>query len=389
MGFIFLKHTQMVLYRRRRPYAKRTSYFKKKSSALRSKPKYVARRRRTYRKRVGGGHRTYLNPYKTTRRNDKNYVKYIYQSTDGDFVVPASTTNTSSGSVQGSRYWVTDFTSITTADPLAKLYAQIYLKYRIKHMWVEFTPKFSNVTQNASTRLGEMWLVPVHTSEEILRTGQAWWPIGTTMPTTFNPVLDYWKNLKHAKRFTFNKPGQKCRIRVNFSTFKYEMANPSIDSAGGAGFLENIGYAKWFPTTTWSGTVVGSLSNIQHFGLVAIFAGWQTSSTDTFAFEVRHWYQLEFKDYQAVPVLDGKEQLPAPMVFPNHPEAPPFELDEYDEKEMADEMSEAETVVVNPPYPQRLVRPPLPLSKVSSPAQKNVASAASRAPRLGSTVPLG
>jgi len=317
-------------YKRRGTYSAKKRYIKRKSSY---------KKKRTSRS-------GFKSPFTGGLKNTTNYVKYVAQVTFGaDEQVPAGTTLPSGNNytVQASILRSYALSTMVNADALVSQYTKIYRKFRMRYTWLEITPKWNMGDSIVGDGIGEIWVIPLQDTETLYRTGMASISFGGALPSQMTTDIDFWRQIKGAKCFKFSKPGQKLRMKVPLHTFKYDMADPRVGVSAAAFAVENVQRAHWMPTTTWAGVTAGVLNSVQHYGYLVLYNGWETDVNHMFKFQFRQFISLEFKDYLAQ--VGNAAGIKGVSEQEN-----PWEDD--DEKGM----SEAETEIVEPPYPQSLER---------------------------------
>lgn len=349
---------------RRRSTSKRPMFRRKTGKSKTVSRKYGVR---SYSKK-----RTFFkNPVKAEHLNRTNYVKYVYQSTaSGDITCPVSTSMNSGSNayIQAGVYLgATTLKTLANIDPFVENYAQMYKYFRMKYVWMEIAPKWNMSNLAAGTGIGEITMVPLNTSETILRSGQTSFNFGSTPDPNMTINIDYWKNVKGAKTFKFTKPGQKMRIRVPLVIFKYDVAFLSVGldpMTSQSTYSLEPQKAPWLECVNVADRKMPDGNNIQHFGVMAFFSGWETSSTDTFKFELRTYRSVEFRQYNAqleglFPSEDASlnQKFVGPNGLTSWPKDAVFFKHHDRGEEMSFEISDAETEIVDPPYPKRLPDP--------------------------------
>lgn len=336
---------------------KKNRFFRRRSLSIKRR---FHRKKTTSLKRKRTTRKVSASPWTSLRGCRTNYVRYMYQNTGAnDIVVPTNTTNPNSSTVQYMNTVYYQLDQLNLLDTLLYNYSSMYRKFRIANMWVEITPKFNNSDIDQFDQLGELWIIPIRETEQIARTNPLTVFGGAFPPNTVRDI-DYWKNVKGAKRFTFNKPGSKARMKIPATIFRYIMTNPAVNSGAGAGYNEQVIKSQWLPCVSWSAVVGGSQNLTQHWGYTIIMCGWNTDAAKSFKFTLRQWVEVEYKEYMPNVSALGLELKKVDQETP------------YDEGPWDDE-DDRKTVVVDPPYPQTL--PQVEKMVISAPQQAKPAGA--------------
>jgi len=317
-------------YKRRGTYSKKRRFIKRKS--------YSKKRTTAFKNPYNGGYRT-------------NYVKYVAQYTYPiEVIVPPETKlpDNNPDRSQAQLIYTYRLDTLASVDPIVANYNKMYRTFRMKTAWVEIMPRFNNTENTTSNSVGEIWCIPLHESETLYRSGLTNVAFGATFPAQVIQDVDHWRALKGAKCFRFTRPGQKLRMRIPLTNFRQNVSNPQIGVASNQYIIEYTSKANWQPVATWAGLAAGITNQVIHYGFLIVFNGWRTDESHAFNFQLRAWVGLEYKDYLAnVGVTAGVSALE------------PHQEDPWDDEKG---MSEAETEIVDPPYPATLERQ---LSKVS------------------------
>nr|WAE42570.1 MAG: capsid protein [Cressdnaviricota sp.] len=275
-------------------------------------------------------------------------VPYAMQVTVADFNMPAGFSNPGSTLVEAQYYFgnTTLFAS-QPYDTLLTEYCKMYTEFRLKCFWVEVYPKFTTVYPTTTNRMGEILIIPLHEQEYIYRSGQTTIPFTGSYPSMYVTDIDYWMRVPHAKRF---KPTAKdMKMKIMASSFDYDVEGPQIGTVSAVTFgLSKPKFGVWLPTQDFMDTTSPSVNATQYFGFAVIWAGWQTDANTVLDWGIRVTYGFEFRK---IAVKTGIPQLDKgvydPMVILKRP------MDTKDLEDMKIS-SDAETEIVEPPYPSRL-----------------------------------
>jgi len=232
----------------------------------------------------------------------RQYAHYIAQSNTGPFTVPQGVTVTFGSAVQAMQFRTYRLDTFASLDTVINKFNSLYQYYRMRHVWVELTPKWNEVTNFTGNQCGEVAIIPLHKPEEIYRSGQSNVGFGGTFPAVFEPDIERWMTLPGAKRFKVIK-GQPVRMKISLTTFDLALDNPNI---GTAGFTMEAATrkARWLPVMDIAGASSPTLSSLKHYGFVILFYGWDTSAANTeFDFVFRQWLDIEYKTLNVWPIL--------------------------------------------------------------------------------------
>jgi len=320
------RYAKKKSYRRKRRYsAKKRSYSKK--------PRY-GRYRKTYRKKATASSNPFRAAAATMRRQ---YAHYIAQSNTGPFTVPQGVTVTFGDQVQAMQFRNYRLDTFASLDTVINKFNSLYQFYRMRHVWVELTPKWNDVPNYLGNQCGEVAIIPLHKPEEIYRSGQSNVGFGGTFPLVFEPDIERWMTVPGAKRFKVVK-GQPVRMKIPLTVFDLVLDNPNI---GTAGFTMEAAprKARWLPVMDIAGASGPTLSSTKHFGFAIMFYGWDTSADNTqFDFVFRQWLDIEYKTLNVWPILGdyGSEKKDSEIL---HVEEP------WEEEETKEEVPPQEPVL--------------------------------------------
>nr|QXP07647.1 MAG: putative capsid protein [Arizlama virus] len=326
-------------------YKKKRGFRRYKRRATYSKKRYLKRKTSYKRKRSS----VFKNPYNGGYRT--NYVKYVAQYTYPlEIIVPAETKlpDNNPDRSQAQLIYTYRLDTLANVDPIVANYNKMYRSFRMKTAWVELTPKFNISDNTGGNSVGEVWFIPLHETETLYRSGMSNVAFGAAFPAQTIQDVDHWRGLKGAKCFRFTRPGQKLRMRIALTNFRQDVANPQVGVATTQYIEEYTTKAGWKPVTSWAGVATGVINQVIHYGFLIVFNGWRTDESHGFNFQLRAWIGLEYKDYLAN--VGGTVGVSA---------LEPHQEDPWDDEKG---MSEAETEIVDPPYPPTLTKQ---LSKVS------------------------
>lgn len=294
----------MPRYAKKRSYRRKRSYSTKKRSYSK-KPRY-RKYRKTYRKKAT----TSSNPFKATAATmRRQYARYIAQSNAGPLHVPQGVALTFGNAVQSMQFRNYRLDTFSSLDLVINKFNSLYQYYRMKHVWVELTPKWNTVPDFVGNQCGEVAIIPLHKPEEIYRSGQSNVAFGGSFPSVFEPDIERWMTVPGAKRFKVVK-GQPVRMKIPLTNFGYILDNPNIGSSLFASEVVSQ-KARWIPVMDIAGTSSPSVSSVRHFGFAIMFYGWDTSAASSqFDFVFRQWLEIEYKSLNVWPILGdyGKEK---------------------------------------------------------------------------------
>jgi len=207
--------------------------------------------------------------------------------------------------------------TLTGTFPIVDTYSSMYQRFRIKRAFYDIEPRFNATGQNIG--IGEIWMIPIHDIDDIYNSGQTSTAFGGSFPGAFTNNIDYWSQIKHAKRFKLTRPGQKAQMTVNLSTFNLQVTRPEIGVMGEAAqFTPEKHWAKWYDVNMTDQTDGGlALNDIAHYGMLILFVGWTAPTSQNLYFQVRRGYEFEFKDYI---VLGEEKGLARPTRGVHHSE---------------------------------------------------------------------
>nr|WAE42544.1 MAG: capsid protein [Cressdnaviricota sp.] len=328
-----------------------------------SRKRYAGKRKRTSSKgRFANKVLAKKSPYAAIKKMDTGLVvPYAMQVTVADFAMPAGFSNPGSTLVEAQYYFgnTTLFNS-QPYDTLLNEYCKMYAEFRLKCFWVEVYPKFTTVYPTTTNLMGEIIIVPLHEQEYIYRSGQSTIPFTGTYPSMYVTDIDYWMRVPHAKRFRVGSREMKMKIMA--SSFDYNVEGPQIGTASAVTYgLSKPKYGVWLPTQDFADTTTPSVNATQYFGFAVIWAGWQTDANTHLDWGIRVTYGFEFRKLAVktgIPQMDGKAYDPMVIL------KPPMETKMKDMTIEDDGFESDRTVVVNPPYPNRLPSHPLPAPSV-------------------------
>lgn len=326
-----------MAFRRKTSYKKKPSFKRRSYAKKRTFKRYPYAKKRTY-KRKG----LPSDPYAALRRCRTNYVRYMFQNTNAaDIKIPPNTTNPNTGTVQYMNTQWQELPIMNLADTLVYNYSSMYRHFRMQNVWIEITPKWNNSDIDVNDVIGEMWIVPIHETEQVYRTA----PLvgfGGVWPPNAVRDIDYWKNVKGARRFTFNKAGTKARVKIPLRIFRYILSDPNIGSVLPGIYSEQSIKAPWLPCVSYASNAGGAENPTQHYGFSIMMNGWNTAAGKGYEFTMRTWWEIEYKEY--MPNVGGLG-LNLKRVDQETP---------YEEGPWDDQDDDAKTQVVDPPYPATL-----------------------------------
>jgi len=256
----------------------------------------------------------------------RQYAHYIAQSNTGPFTVPQGVTVTFGDAIQAVQFRAYRLDTFASLDTVINKFNSLYQYYRMRHVWIELTPKWNEVPNYTGNQCGEVAIIPLHKPEEIYRSGQSNVGFGGTFPLVFEPDIERWMTVPGAKRYKVVK-GQPVRMKIPLTTFGLTLDNPNIGTAGFT--MEAVGQrARWLPVMDIAGASGPTLSSTKHFGFMVVFYGWDTSADNTqFDFVFRQWLDIEYKTLNVWPILGdyGADKKDAEIL---HAEEPWEEEDE-------------------------------------------------------------
>nr|WAE42520.1 MAG: capsid protein [Cressdnaviricota sp.] len=320
-----------------------------------SRKRYAVKRKRTSSKGSARWANKVLakkSPYAAIKKMDTGLVvPYAMQVTVADFQMPSGFANPGSTLVEAQYYFgnTTLFNS-QPYDTLLNEYCKMYTEFRLKCFWVEIYPKFTTVYPTTTNRMGEIFIVPLHEQEYIYRSGQTTIPFSGTYPSMYVTDIDYWMRVPHAKRFKVGSREMKMKIMA--SSFDYNVEGPQIGTASAVTYgLSKPKYGVWLPTQDFADTTVPSVNQTQYFGFAVIWAGWQTDANTVLDWGIRVTYGFEFRKIAVKTGIPQMDKLAYdPMVILKPPMETKMQGLEIDDGYVSD----APTVIVDPPYPRRL-----------------------------------
>lgn len=371
---------------------KKRGFGKKKTYKKKAFKRKGRKGRKTYRKKKSA---SYFSPHSwmklsTGMGHKKSVVQFTNQIT-----CTSSIAGPTVDTIQGSWYYTMSLATLYNQDFNLQNLCHSYLKYRITKMGITIRPQWQQSVNATGCEMGEAIVIPLHDAEPIYRTGQISSTTITnaiTLPSQVSSMIQLARE-KHATRYRFDKPGQMHTKTIKMSTFNTVIANPAIGNTNAYNFEYVPQFGKWFDVMDYSQTAsIGVISLVQHFGAQLAFAGWATNSATQFNFEVNTFYEVEFKDampYQNFTAYGSNRKVVAPIIYknpcyPTHCISEPSRRGEWltfyefhgfhhpDEQKEDDVLSDAPTVIVDPPYPDKLpaTLPPLSVSSSSSGLQR-------------------
>lgn len=298
--YIFGYPCSMPRYAKKRTYRRKRSYSTKKRSYF--KRTRYAKYRKTYRKKAVLSR----NPFKATSSvMRRQYAHYIAQSNAGPLKVPQGVTLTLGNEVQSIQFRSFRLDTFELLDNVLNKFNSLYQYYRMKHVWVELTPKWNIVPDITGNQCGEIAIIPLHKPEEIYRSGQANVGFGGTFPILFEFDIERWMTVPGARRFKVVK-GQPARMKIPLTSFDYVIDSPSIGSSTGFSSESRSVKARWLPVMDIGGVATPTVSSVRHYGFAIMFYGWDTSAANVeFDFVLRQWLEVEYKSLNVWPVLAG------------------------------------------------------------------------------------